>query len=204
MTSDDILPSIKNAAATYNLIGKYKVDFSGSGDSFGEFDNSTAFCIHCEAEADYYNLGVYGPTSHPIAHTSDCPCSKDAILAIEFDQQAMDVLSHEEVKNKARATRNRWIVKDDVLFEIMDFDGRTNFNDDGSTGSITIDFKSLKIEIEVSVNEMISTNLGANSYDSSAFDSESSGEPEEVTPSKVNKVDIDALGDFKEWLGPAT
>ena len=205
MTSDDILPMIKNAAATYNLVGKYKVDFSGSGDCFSEFDNSTAFCIHCEAEAYYYNLGIYGTTGSPIAHKPKCPCSKDAVLATEFAQQVMDILSHEEAKNKESgvATRNRWIVKDDVLFKIMDFDGRADFNNDGSTGSITIDFKSLKIEIEVSVNEMISTDLGANSYDSSAFDPESSGEPKEVTSSKVDKVDIDALGDFKEWLGPA-
>lgn len=205
MTSDDILPVIKNAAATYTLVGKFKVDFSGSGDCFSEFDNATALCLYCEAEADYYSLGIYGPTGRPIAHMPECPCSKDAVLAAEFAQQALDVLTYEEVKRKdsSIATRNRWIVKEDVLFKIMDFDGRTDFNNDGSTGSITIDFKNLKIEIEVSVNEMVSTDLGASSYDSSDFDPESSGEPKEVTPSKVDKVDIDALGDFKEWLGPA-
>ena len=207
MTNDDILPMIKNAASTYNLIGKYSTDFSGSGDSFGEFDNSTASCIHCDVEADYSILcsSYNTSTRDPIVHKRKCPCLKDAALAAEFVQQAADVMADEDVKKAAGApaalgvgTRNRWSVRGDVLFQIMDFDGRADFNNDGSSGSIIIDFKNLTIQIEVSVNEMVSSDLGANTYDSSTFDSEVDASP------KVDKVDIDALGDFKEWLGPAT
>jgi len=210
MTNDDILPMIKNAAATYNLIGKYMVSFSGSGDSFDEFGESAAFCIHCEAEADYSILcspySVYSPvTKDPVFHKRKCPCLKDAALAAEFLQQAADVLADEDVKKADSGagsigvgTRNRWSVRGDLLFQIMDFDGRADFNNDGSSGDIIIDFKNLTIQIDVSVNEMVSSDLGANTYDSSTFDSEATASP------KVDKVDIDALGDFKEWLGPAT
>jgi|LakMenEpi03Aug12_release.lakeMendotaPanAssembly.Ray.scaffolds.fasta_scaffold01884_39 hypothetical protein len=203
MTSDDILPMIKNAAATYNLVGKYTVHFSGAGDSFSEFDASSAYCIHCEAEADYYNAGLYGSSTRPIAHTPECPCSKDAVLAAEFEQQAIDVITYESVrKESGKASRNRWVTKDELLFQIMDFDGRADFNNDGSTGSISIDFCSALIEIEVSVNEMISTDLGMNSYDSASFDAEDE-DSESLEETSSLKVDIDALGDFKEWLGPA-
>ena len=203
MTSDDTLPMIKNAAATYNLVGKYTVRFSGAGDCFSEFDESAACCIHCEAEADYYNAGLYGNATRSIDHTPECPCSKDPALAAEFAQQAIDVMAHEDVrKESGKASRNRWVTKDELLFQIMDFDGRADFNNDGSTGSISIDFCSGLIEIEVSVNEMISTDLGMNSYDSASFDAEDE-DSESLEETSSPKVDIDALGDFKEWLGPA-
>jgi hypothetical protein len=206
MTSDDILPVIKNAAATYNLVGKYRVHFSGAGDCFSEFDESSAHCIHCEAEADYYNAGLYGNSTRSINHTPECPCSKDPALAAEFAQQAIDVIAHEDPrKETGKVSRNRWVTKDELLFQIMDFDGRADFNNDGSTGGISIDFRSALIEIEVSVNEMITTDLGMNSYDSASFDAEDEdSESLEGTSSPASaKVDIDALGDFKEWLGPA-
>jgi hypothetical protein len=85
----------------------------------------------------------------------------------------------------------------------MDFDGRADFNNDGSTGDISIDFRSALIEIEVSVNEMITTDLGMNSYDSASFDDEWDEESGLLEETSSPKVDIDALGDFKEWLGPA-
>ena len=206
MTSDDILPTIKAAAATYPLVGKYRVHFSGAGDCFSEFDESAAYCIHCETEADYYNSGLYGNSTRSIDHTLECPCSKDPALAAEFAQQAIDVIAHESPrKETGKVSRKRWVTKDELLFQIMDFDGRADFNNDGSTGDISIDFRSALIEIEVSVNEMITTDLGMNSYDSASFDAEDedSESLEETSSPASAKVDIDALGDFKEWLGPA-
>lgn len=202
MTSDDILPTIKAAAATYPLVGKCRAHFSGSGDCFSEFDESAAYCIHCEAEADFYNSGLYGNSTRSIEHMLECPCSKDPALAAEFAQQAIDVVAYEEI---GKVSRNRWVTKDELLFQIMDFDGRADFNNDGSTGTISIDFRSLLIEIEVSVNEMITTDLGMNNYDSASFDAkDEDSESLEGTSSPASpKVDIDALGDFKEWLGPA-
>lgn len=201
MTNDDILPMIKNAAATYNLIGKYSVSFSGAGDSFGDFDNSTASCIHCGVEADEFSCGIYGGKhSTPISHTPECPCSKMAVLAADFKQQAIDVIANTEVNKVGIANRNRWVTKSELLFMIIDFDGRADFNNDGASGTVVIDFKSLTIEIEISVNEMVSHDLGANSYDSSSFDSEANVPKSDDVP----KVDIDALGDFKDWLGPTT
>lgn len=200
MTNDDILPMIKNAASTYNLIGRYYVNFSGAGDSFSEFDGAMVYCISCNVEADYSHIGLYSSSKTPVPHKRKCPCSKDAALAAEFVQQATDVIAGSSMATTtviASSIRTSW-EKDDLLFQIMDFDGRADFNNDGSSGSIIIDFKNLTIQIDVSVNEMVSSDLGANTYDSSTFDSEVDASP------KVDKVDIDALGDFKEWLGPAT
>lgn len=200
MTNDDILPMIKNAAATYNLIGKYTVNFSGAGDSFSEFDSATVYCISCNVEADYSHIGLYSSSKTPVPHKRKCPCSKDEALAAEFVQQATDVIAGSSMVTTstiASSVRTAW-EKDDLLFQILDFDGRADFNNDGSSGHIIINFENLTIEIDVSVNEMISSDLGTNTYDSSTFDSEAAASP------KVDKVDIDALGDFKEWLGPAT
>jgi hypothetical protein len=203
MTNDDIMPAIKNAAATYNLIGSFNVNFSGSGDSFSDFDNVVVTCKHCDIERNSFQL-IYEPGEPSISnmsrHMSGCPCSKSTLLAAEFEQQALDVTAfnaHTSNSPVRFSTKNLW-EKEDLLFQIIDLDARADFNNEGSCGEIHIYFGSLSIEIEVSQYEQVCNDLGANTYDDSYFTGVKASEV-----SKEPKVDVDALGDFKTWLKPS-
>jgi len=59
--------------------------------------------------------------------------------------------------------KNREIFED-LFWNIIEYDGRANFNDDGSEGNITIDLINNKIKIEVSYFESISQSQGENEF----------------------------------------
>ncbi len=205
MTNDDIMPAIKNAAATYNLIGSFNVSFSGSGDSFSDFDNVVVTCKHCDLQRSTFQL-IYdtntGYKSSLTPHVSGCPCSESTALAAEFEQQALDVVAFETHTSNIPtrfSTKNLW-EKEDLLFQIIDLDDRADFNNEGSCGEIHIYFNTLKIEIEVSQYEQVCNDLGSNTYDNSYFTGVK--EPEDAKV-KEPSVDVDALGDFKTWLKPS-
>jgi hypothetical protein len=202
MTSDDIMTYIENAAKTYNLIGSFSTDFSGAGDSFSDFDSTSVTCIHCGVTRTSYDL-IYrsSPVRMIPAHDTKCPCSISSALAAEFEQQALDVICFTPVDTRTTAPLsnvNLWAAKEDLLFQIIDLDARSDFNNDGCRGAISIYFNTLTVDIEVSEYEQVCNDLGTNTYDKSYFTGVK--EPE---VSKDPKVDVDALGDFKTWLTPS-
>jgi len=202
MRSEDIMTYIEHAAMTYNLIGSFSTDFSGSGDSFSDFDNTAVFCIHCGVTRTSFDLLYRSSPIGPItAHDTKCPCSISSALAAEFEQQALDVIAFTPVDTRTEAPLsnvNLWAAKEDLLFQIIDLDSRSDFNNEGCRGTINIYFNSLTIDIEVSEYEQVCNDLGTNTYDKGYFTGVK--EPE---VSKDPKVDVDALGDFKTWLTPS-
>lgn len=193
MSVSEILDEICEVAKKYDAIASLSVSFSGSGDSFDSFDNCSVNC-RCGMTLTAYGLFHGGEKE---AHAATCACASDPSLNFVFEQQAVDMLAVLSYVKK-EASVLAWN-GEDLMHRILDDDGRADFNNEGSCGSIVINFDSLTASVDVSQYEQVCTPLGCNVYNYKEGTTEEADE--DCGPAKKGASEVD-LGDFKEWLGP--